>query len=263
MKRLSGIVIVLLSIFPLLGTEAGAMWIMAADNIDQQIFLSDRQNFDGIFDINSKLPGNDPHIIPNAYVVFEFADNYDGVVQSYTYTNYTQEGSMYSSSGITHIPYYRNYNNYYFDTYEESYAVIAGDYGRNHPSWYDTGVRYINTTYDGNNYFSIWIDESGGLGLWGHYVYYSNDYYTRYYRNDYGYSGSWSILFSLNNSNLTDLSQDGILNFTVSSEWGNMFFTNAYIGAEVLYIVTPEPLTLLLFGFGLAGITGLRRKFRQ
>lgn len=252
----TGTLIALLSAFTA-GSEA--LTLSAASNLSPGTLFRDT-TVSGVFDITPHLPSGDyfpPYAITASSIYFYFADDADDP----QYTGSTS--TPYSFGGYS---YYRTETRYFSDPAEAvtleagplklsgatSYyaANASGGTYQSDSFWQHSG--YLDTySYTCWFFFTCyderWVDTS-------HYV----PAYTTIVNTTSGYGGALSVGDVLDVTVIGDLSEDGLLPFTLTFS-GDLSLVSASLSVEVLENrppIVPVPAAVWLLGSAL-GLLGL------
>jgi hypothetical protein len=195
----------------------------------------------GSFDINSQIPNNGDYVTPyditSASYSFYFSDDGEKVYDHYDYDYYSSGGD-----------YYYSYYYYYNDDREGAFLNIEGQTHQDYTDYYSIPPRLINSwreTRDCN-----WIGQC------------TYNYY-REYEVITGYSHGISLNQGLNPIALSQLSDDGIANFYISANYGDLYYEYGRLTVTINENPIPIPGAVWLLGSGLIGLVAIRRKFKK
>lgn len=245
MRRYNIIPFLALGLVLILITQANALVISTDDNIYGSTYM-DTRTIIGTFDISQQLSGyTAPYDVNSAYVTFTFSDDNDleywgSYLSNYQYTDY------YVENGSSYTGYTRNLYYYYQDQCEKVTLSMADQ-----------------STYDYTDYYSVRTFENRALDRTESITpYMFNYYYTEYYTDQFGYRGEITLVLSLGDLALADLADDGMIRYILEVD-GDLFFESGVLTTDINTSPVPEPATLLLFGSGLLGLAGFRKKIQD
>lgn len=226
-----------------LSSTASAATFEVLDNIADPTRLTNG-TYNGSFDINSVLSPpedyNTPYEINSAMVIFSFSDDYDPLIETYTYTTYREGGN---SSGGTNTYYLTT--TYEYNPDESATLGIAG-------AEYNKSTDYYESSFTSR---SSDLTSSYWGGVRNYNVYES-------YLRESGYDGDFVIAQALEMDNLDQLFNTGTLGFDLDVT-GDLYLNNARLVFDIDKNPVPEAGSSLLFlTMGLAGLglSGARRK---
>lgn len=223
-----------------------------------------------LFNINNALPQgtySNPYQIVSGNASFSFSDNADLPISfGTTVGSYQQWGAdYYDTDQVLRRDYYRDYAKTLFDPFDMVTVVTDGQSGAG------GGTPYFDSTpvssgslldYQSSFIYWVWlpIPGPGPGGIFMPYVGISS-YYSNVTEHLTGFTGALDLAWSLTDADIQDLSQDGILSFTVSAASGDIYFSSAILQLTIEQnpIQTPEPGTVALVWLGLAGLVLVRR----
>jgi len=225
MKKRSRAILFVLAVCWLSQSASGDIFTVE-DNIAGPVYLRDSSVI-GSFDFNPVLPTGggyvQPYDVRSAYYVMTFQDDPGdlGYARSYytewSYDWFTRTRTKYST---------------YYDQEERLQVNVEGEYSTDGTNWY-SGTPY----------------EYGGYAIVDNWPFTD---YTYYYNNQEGYTGSLTIVQSLGMNALASLSQDGIVNFTLTPITGDIYYTSGTMTAEIVPV--PGAVLLGMLGLGVAGV---------
>lgn len=233
-----------------LGVSVDAQAFVITMDFDQLISQGDV--IQDSFNINPLLSGseyNNPYDITSASLTFGFFDDQD-------------PSSLTSNSTGPYVLTWDGWDDdYERDVYQtwtdpaEIAMINVVDQNLIAATDYDS-TGYGSATKNLDNVYTY--KECHYYFCYTHYEY----YYSNIYQQNDGYWGQETVLTSLSSSSLDDLALDGILDFTVSGQTGDIIFDYAQLDFEANENpnVTPEPATLMLFLSGLFGLGFFRKK---
>lgn len=194
----------------------------------------------GQFDLNSVLPGgsqyNAPYNINSASFTFRFADDSD----------------LLRTVGMSASPYVYNSDTGYYERNVIEYR--RSDMERVRVDIGDQSV-FGQTTPDEQDYY-LGRRFDTRLGSWPVYWY----YYSHYYLHDTIYTGSVTITQSLGSTALASLSNNGILDFTLTGVVGDLNYLGGELTVDITPNPTPAPGAVLL---GMIGLSAVGVKLRK
>ncbi len=247
MTRVYSVFLTILFVF-LTTVTANATTISVYDDIIDNTYMSSGTTLSGLFDINPEVPTNGDYVIPydvdSASYTFQFTDDGD-LNYDHTYIRCS------SYSGYNYTVYNKYYYNYYIDEYEQVAVNMSGEVSSDGTDWYNI------TLYDGGS-SSTYV-----YGSWPnyHYVYYH--YY--YYDVEQGYTGIVTIQNPLGSAALDSLSDDGIINFSLTASTGDIIYNWGMLNAEITpnSFSVPDASIVLFLGSSLMGLAVFSRKSKK
>jgi hypothetical protein len=224
--------------------------IKVQSNISNQ-YLQNASTVNGFFQ-SPYFSGN--YIITSGSIAYHFSDNTDALQLS---------GPYQVDSGS-----FPNFSHYVTSNYWNPYETVTVQTGLTASSGGTQYFSYSNSTSAGpNQSFDHWYEYSYKCGLFSYctarYPVYRYDMY--YYTDNYsGYDGSFEIDQQLDQFALSQI-LSGYLPFYLRQMSGDLNFEYAELTLTyepLLTAAVPEPATMMLLGFGLAALAGVRR-FRK
>lgn len=224
---------------------ASALSISVYDDIPDYTYIATGSSLSGTFDINAEVPTDGQYVIPydveSGYATFQFSDDGD---LDYNYSNY---GSYSYHHYSNNYYYYTRYVYHYFsDEYDQVQLNLEGEYSLDGTNWYSQ-VFYDGQSYDGSHWYGT----------------YGTVYYSWHYDYNSGYGGTINIYHPLADDAKLALSENGIVDFTLTATQGDIVYNWGTLNAEINPNPIPEPPIMLLFGSGLIGLAWFRRKFKK
>ena len=196
------------------------------DDIASSVYL--RYNYNsvsGSFDFTPFLSPSQGYVQPydvrSAYYVMNFSDDYD------RYCEFDNVGSWEYKV----LWWERDRHVSYYDESEGLQVNVEGEYTTGGTPYHSTGWVHTGTTVS---------------------TYLLLPAYTDHFYRDHGSRGSFTIVQSLGASALASLSQDGIVNFTLTPLAGDMVYTGGTIIADIVPV--PGAVLLGILGLGVAGL---------
>jgi hypothetical protein len=199
----------------------------------------------GSFDIHSQLSTDDT--ISSATITYNFG------VNSYSYESTTPYSLSSSSKDYDNGIIYTTYIYKRSDT--TYYAMSTGSATVNTGGLISSG----STTSSGSTYLNRETLDSVQLWPISGYGPNGNFYYTDYY-SSYLSSNPFSIVQTLSDTQLDQLASNGTIGYTLSVN-GDLFLTSSSLEADINPAAAPIPGAAWLFGSGLVGLIGLKRKY--
>ncbi len=242
MRLLQNLVFAIVATFAL---QANAE--MVNNNYAQNIYLDNANNNQGIIDFSDLMTGFDNPVMQYFDITFYFTDDNSDLIGTTTSTtddgSYTDRSSAYDCSnggGAGNCGWV--YYDYKKKTTTTSYATenasvdLFGDIKTGQTNAFD------NTVYTGQTNDYRYDD------------YYDDDHYTRLkqYTQNVGASGSFSISYSLTNTDWLKTLNDGTLDYSLSSE-GDLSLTSISIVFDAHDVPALGGACILLVGFMLTG----------
>jgi len=215
--------------------NASAELFTVGNNLAANTYIGPGSSLSACFDLNSLIPAdgqyNVPYDIISAEYTFYFADDGDLQFQHETYSSYycVGSGGFFNKYYI----YQRYHYTYYDDEYEQVQVAIEGENSAGGTASYST------QQYTGADVTSSW-----------------NIYRTYNYDRVYGYTGSLTLTQSLGAGALAALSNDGIVDFTLTATTGDIIYMGGQLTVDVEPNPTPVPGAVLLgmIGLSVAGV---------
>lgn len=246
---------------------AGAVLYTVEDNIANGTLITQGSQVTGTFDLNSQLAAdpnyNAPYDISSATATFSFSD--DGDVTYRTSRTVTQRSNWNTCEGNRYQT--RTTYDYFVDEYEQVQVSMGLQVSQDGTNWYSVSAVDYRTSSTATNSHRHEYTYSCGLFGWSTCTdYYTHYVYTHYQTNNIdeteGYNGNLVITTVLNTDNLDDLSLDGLIEFTVDGQNGDMILNSATLTADVNPnpAPVPEPATALFLLTGIIGLAGLCRR---
>lgn len=247
MKKSVLFLLFILFSFVSVGT-ANALSVSVLDNVPDDQYLWTGTSISGQFDLNPVIPTDGQYIIP--YDV-------EGAASTFTFTDDGELNFMYST--------HSSYSYHHTSGSNQYYTRIEYEYFMNQDEVVQVNVAG-QISIDGTNYYSMQtyngqeFDYSQFLGL-GRY----RLFYTLEYDRIYGNGGSITLTQVFDNDSLSDLSEDGIVEFTITPLYGDIIFNSGILEAEINPNpnAVPIPGAIYLLGSGLVGLIGYRKKFKS
>ncbi|MHC4700795.1 MAG: hypothetical protein ACYTFQ_09480 [Planctomycetota bacterium] len=196
-------------------------------------FITKGSPINGSFDLTKVLPNDgtyvQPYDVKSAYYVMNFRDDFDRHWSVDWTTEWVYHDQILGMGG------YRTRNQYgtHYDEYELLRVNVEGEITYDDTTWYETDYIYMYHDYRDK--------------LWP-----LPDDYTYYYDRTQGYGGLLTIVQPLGTDALDSLSQDGIVNFTLTSIVGDIYYTSGTMTVEIVPV--PGAVLLGMLGLGVVGI---------
>ncbi|MBT1070904.1 PEP-CTERM sorting domain-containing protein [Pelotalea chapellei] len=206
----------------------------------------------GSFDINPAVPtGNDftlPYVISSASATIKLSDDLDKLTLQNSITGNYEWNNQYVGNFKQYI---RLTTNWFINAMESVSLNISGVISTDGTSWYDLGLTSGNVTYD----------NAGGRE--------KIKYYTQIATGEHGYRGDVYLTQIFNPAQISDLSNDGIINFSLTGTQGDLTYVSGSLTANLIpnpaVSSVPEPGTMVMLGAGMfiLAICGKRRLFKS
>lgn len=261
-------------------TCASALTITVDDNIASDMHLSAGSSLTGSFNINPFIPTDgsyiQPYSITGSSATFKFTDNLDALTpESPVSTDYSLTKTTGNDKNINNF-YLRYTTIWSLNAPEEVSLNILGKISRDQTTWYEIPLQLADSEIkDKEETKTTQVTDSKGKTTT---ITVKDFYSTKLKTGEHGYRGEVTLTQTFDQDQLSDLSDDGIINFTLRAELGDITYVSGLLTAELqpnplatgggdldpsaAPIPTPEPSTVALMGLGLAGlgIAGWRRK---
>ncbi len=230
MNKRSRAVLLIVAVCWLSQSTSGAIFTVE-DNIVGSRYLGYSTTVSGSFDFNPVLPTDgqyvQPYDVKSASYVMTFQDD------SYSDVTYDHDYTTSWNFNLGAWRYERTRYATYYDEYERLQVNVEGEYSTDGTNWHSTDYQFAGVSIADN--------------LWP-----APDDYTFYYNRERGYTGSLTIAQPLGANALDSLSQDGIVNFTLTPLQGDIYYTSGTMTAEIVPV--PGAVLLGMLGLGVAGI---------
>ncbi len=226
-KRSAMLILVFLSI--LYHSNSDAMTFYFDDNITDNLYINN-SGTSGTFNINVQVPNNINYLMPynitSAAITFTFSDNPGEQLRDlWPYTSYyTHDYDRYANpiymsvGGQQYLVGYERYVHYYSRTQSHDYynpEEAVRVYTEGLSSWGATGAYERNTS--STLLYEEYLKHNDLLGVDEY-----NYYYTYVYSHESGYGLGFSIVQDLTPKQITSLSIDGQIDFSVTAYLGDL-----------------------------------------
>ena len=242
--------------------------IIIQDNLGPS-YLNNGQSVNGSFNLNTVVPkaSYDHYVINSASLTFNISDDSDNrsltnqSIGPYYNIGHSETNWQYDSSKRWYYDndlYQRNVNRTFTEDGEQGkFSIGDQNIYRNDQDYYQGATAFTSTYTSTTNWVSVgdYCDE----GYW-FFGFHCTDYDPSYrvdvnnYRDNttsryYG-DNIYGLTTGLSSLNILDLMDDGMLDFSFTATYGDLYFNSAYLTLDVE--VVPEPSILALMGLGLA-----------